>query len=198
MHRKSRRGRPERQAAGVFRREKQVCVEIRRLGFRWFRPKFETSFNPASANSTTQHISVHLFVQDAVGPPGRSLAGNSDGRSAQTQNTGWEHGLYSVVAEQFGQDLCLDPFSLICDKPCPIQSLPPFPGNSTSSGRFRSIESPSPDNHRTDENVPAMLLRFRCEFLPGHNCEQEVFGASFSKFLCNTLKIERSDEPQNQ
>ncbi len=43
-----------------------------------------------------------------------------------------------------------------------------------------------------------MLLRIHREFLPGHDGEDEVFGAPFCKLLCNTLKIERSDEPQNQ
>ncbi len=43
-----------------------------------------------------------------------------------------------------------------------------------------------------------MLLRIHREFLPGHDGEDEVLGAPFCKLLCNTLKIERSDEPQNQ
>lgn len=106
-----------------------MCFEICPLSFKWFRPKFKTSFNRASANSTTQHISGHLFVQDAVLLRGRSLVGNSDDRSAQTQNTAQEYGHYShysVVNMLIRQDLSLDPFALICDKPCPIRSLLPF------------------------------------------------------------------------
>lgn len=80
---------------------------------------------PERAKSTSQHISGHLFVQDAVSRQARSSANKSDGRSAQAINTAWEASQRSTLAEPIERDLRLDPFSLICDKARPIRSLPP-------------------------------------------------------------------------
>jgi hypothetical protein len=52
-----------------------------------FRLKFRTGFSPNPTNSTSQHISEHLFVQDAVGRQAGSSSLQPRGRPVQAEKT---------------------------------------------------------------------------------------------------------------